>query len=642
MEGSGRRKKSVVNLLGKEVDAHTKEMIEATVAMSMGGVKSGTVNVEPTAAPGPNDEELRNIAALDVVLREPIMCGGFRTFLERNYCAENLLCWKEVEEFKSLTDQSSLRLRAKEIYKDFIADMAPLEVNVDHHVRLAVEATLADPAKEIEPSFFNLIQRELFDLMRKDSFLKFLTDPTYHSSKAVMEQVRCLRSGRSPESDVGIVTERDWNVLLATAVEVELPPGTRLVEQGLENGILYRLVEGRLLVEKASPSGPPMVVAEITRPGTVFGEMSLLGSFGIASASIVVGGLEGAKVAQIEVPFLNAVFLTEPLLAQKFFSNMGARLSNLLRDISSLQTPEEARANKRRSTHMVHREEAIKRAREEEEAALRTDQAFNALFRLKGEILIKVFRASLDRVVQRKGLLYITKRLVCFHAKVFGQSTKEVFRIVEITGVSQSDTAKASILKLQVGRRALKFTMSRVDAPQALNIIQELIGAKKQRYATPNCLRRSSIIDDDTSMTGPDWDLLLSGSMSFTSLDQASLVFHPGDVIVQEGKRYSAIFQIASGSCKIEKAVPGSESHSVVLGILKAGEIFGEMSFFTDNSASATVVAEEEVEMYMIDGEFVKTSLSKTHPDVMIKFYRYLCSVISRRIEQREEEGWGR
>ena len=73
-----------------------------------------------------------------------------------------------------------------------------------------------------------------------------------------MEQVRCMRSGRSPDSDVAsIVTERDWNVLLATAVEVELAPGTRLVEQGLENGILYRLVEGRLLVEKASPSYAP-------------------------------------------------------------------------------------------------------------------------------------------------------------------------------------------------------------------------------------------------------------------------------------------------------------------------------------------------------------------------------------------------
>ena len=184
--------------------------------------------------------------------------------------------------------------------------------------------------------------------------------------------------------------------------------------------------------------------------------------------------------------------------------------------------------------------------------------------------------------------------------------------------------------------------MTKQDAAQALNIIQELIGAKKKRYTSPNCLRRSSIIDEDTSMTSKDWDLLLAGSMSYTSLDQASLCFNAGDVIIQEGKRYSAIFQIASGSCKIEKALPGNEAHSVVLGTLKAGEIFGEMSFFTDKVASATVVAEEDVEMYMIDGEYVKTTLSKTHSDVMIKFYRYLCSVISRRIEQREEEGWGR
>lgn len=184
--------------------------------------------------------------------------------------------------------------------------------------------------------------------------------------------------------------------------------------------------------------------------------------------------------------------------------------------------------------------------------------------------------------------------------------------------------------------------MTKVEAAQALNMLQELIGAKKKRYTSPNSLRRSSIIDEETSMLSRDWDMLLAGSMSFTTLDQASLVFNAGDVIIQEGKRYSAIFQIASGACKIEKALPGSESHSVVLGTLKAGEIFGEMSFFTEEAASATVVAEEEVEMYMIDGEYVKTSLSQSNPEVMIKFYRYLCSVISGRIEQREEEGWGR
>jgi len=639
----------MVNLVGGTalIDEATLDEIENTLTSSMGGVKTArSVSVEPTSNPGPDDDELRNMAALDVVLREPIMRSGFRAFLEQNYCAENLFCWREIEEFKTLTDQDSLRLRAAEIYKDFIADMAPLEVNVDHFVRKAVEARLANMEEPLEPSFFNFVQREVFDLMRKDSFLKFLSDPTYQSSRNIMEQVRCMRGGSRTDATAStVLTERDWNVLLAAAVEVELPPGTRLVEQGLENGILYRLIDGKLLVEKASPSGSPMVVAEITQPGTVFGEMSLLGSFGIASASIVVDGLAGAKVAQIEVPFLNAVFLTEPNLAQKFFTNMGVRLSSLLMEISSLQSPQDdrTRPGRRRSTRMMDMDEAMKRAKEEEEAALRSDAVFNALFRQKGEILIKVFKASLDRVVSRKGLLYITKNLVCFHAKVFGQSTKELIRIREISSISVSDTSKHSILRIQVKKKTIKLALSKVDALQVHGVIQELMGAAKQSGAgSPAPMRRSSIIEEDTAMTSEDWDLLLSQSMQYTSLGQQSLSYLAGDVVIHEGKKYSAIFQIASGSCKIEKTVPGHEQHSVVLGRLSAGEIFGEMSFFTNNPASATVLAEDDVEMYMVDGDFVKTMLAKSHPAIMIKFYRYLCSVLSARIQQREEEGWGR
>ena len=46
----------------------------------------------------------------NVILKEPILCSGFRKFLTLSFSAENLLFYKEIENYRCLFDPFELRL----------------------------------------------------------------------------------------------------------------------------------------------------------------------------------------------------------------------------------------------------------------------------------------------------------------------------------------------------------------------------------------------------------------------------------------------------------------------------------------------------------------------------------------------------
>lgn len=66
------------------------------------------------------------------------------------------------------------------------------------------------------------------------------------------------------------------------------------------------------------------------------------------------------------------------------------------------------------------------------------------------------------------------------------------------------------------------------------------------------------------------------------------------------------IFQIGKGSCRVEKLMEGK---SKVLGRMESGEVFGEISFLEGGKTSATIVADEETEIYAIEGVRLKVRM---------------------------------
>lgn len=78
-------------------------------------------------------------------------------------------------------------------------------------------------------------------------------------------------------------------------------------------------------------------------------------------------------------------------------------------------------------------------------------------------------------------------------------------------------------------------------------------------------------------------------------------------------------------------------AYSKIVGRLDAGEIFGEMSFMQGEGASASVMADSEVELYRIEGHILNT-LFEWKPTLGARFFKYLCVVIEKRIQTREAQ----
>jgi len=174
-------------------------------------------------------------------------------------------------------------------------------------------------------------------------------------------------------------------------------------------------------------------------------------------------------------------------------------------------------------------------------------------------------------------------------------------------------------------------------------------------------------------MTKHDWELLLKGAKEQT--------FKSGDVIVREGDPAAQRFYyIVSGTCRIEKlinpdqklntsgndldkkpkekrrsksptgeksaaAAAASQSSSdtatqtkpqtIALNALHESETFGEVSFLFNAPASAYVIADTDVLVYVIEGRFVNLLFVK-YPYIAGRFYHYLASVVARRLKRQE------
>lgn len=83
-------------------------------------------------------------------------------------------------------------------------------------------------------------------------------------------------------------------------------------------------------------------------------------------------------------------------------------------------------------------------------------------------------------------------------------------------------------------------------------------------------------------------------------------VFPPGSVIIREGDVGDAAYMIVSGRCKISRRV-GSEHE--VLGTMNAGDVFGEMALLLSEPRAATIEAEDNVTVLVLDQRTLSAGL---------------------------------
>ena len=102
-----------------------------------------------------------------------------------------------------------------------------------------------------------------------------------------------------------------------------------------------------------------------------------------------------------------------------------------------------------------------------------------------------------------------------------------------------------------------------------------------------------------------------------------------GQAIIEEGSAISAVYVIASGRVRISHRVAGSVSAEIV-GPRGPGEILGEMSYIDGQSASATLVADGDVEVFRIDYPDIDSLVAGNDGFAMRLYHSLLISLCQR------------
>ncbi|XP_063076371.1 regulator of G-protein signaling 20 [Engraulis encrasicolus] len=128
--------------------------------------------------------------SFDKLMHCPSGRSAFRQFLRTEFSEENMLFWLACEEFsKESSNKGTVEERARLIYEDYISILSPKEVSLDSRVREVINRNMLEPNSQT----FDDAQLQIYTLMQRDSYPRFLNSPFYKNLlKTLSEQ--------SPES----------------------------------------------------------------------------------------------------------------------------------------------------------------------------------------------------------------------------------------------------------------------------------------------------------------------------------------------------------------------------------------------------------------------------------------------------------
>uniref|UniRef100_A0A8D0G8B6 Regulator of G-protein signaling 12 n=1 Tax=Sphenodon punctatus TaxID=8508 RepID=A0A8D0G8B6_SPHPU len=110
------------------------------------------------------------------LLQDPAGVRYFSEFLRKEFSEENILFWQACEYFNHVPahDKKELSYRAREIFNKFLCSKATTPVNIDSQAQLADDVLNAP-----HPDMFKEQQLQIFNLMKFDSYTRFLKSPLY-------------------------------------------------------------------------------------------------------------------------------------------------------------------------------------------------------------------------------------------------------------------------------------------------------------------------------------------------------------------------------------------------------------------------------------------------------------------------------
>jgi len=113
---------------------------------------------------------------------------------------------------------------------------------------------------------------------------------------------------------------------------------------------------------------------------------------------------------------------------------------------------------------------------------------------------------------------------------------------------------------------------------------------------------------------------------AFAKMEHTLCEFRQGDTVIKDGESLTSVYLLIKGSVLISKKVNDAP---IRLAKLRPGEIFGEMSYFSNRSRQSNVIANEDVLAIKIDEKFFKYA----KPAIKDKINSYFIKVLVNRLD---------
>eukprot|EP00735_Rhodelphis_limneticus_P011257 TRINITY_DN4337_c0_g1::TRINITY_DN4337_c0_g1_i1::g.21172::m.21172 TRINITY_DN4337_c0_g1::TRINITY_DN4337_c0_g1_i1::g.21172 ORF type:complete len:731 (-),score=204.27,sp/Q555L8/Y4695_DICDI/22.66/2e-12,cNMP_binding/PF00027.24/2.1e-11,FCH/PF00611.18/4.1e-10,RGS/PF00615.14/6.8e-08,RGS/PF00615.14/1.6e+03,GRAM/PF02893.15/0.00091,SapB_2/PF03489.12/3.8e+03,SapB_2/PF03489.12/3.7e+02,SapB_2/PF03489.12/3.4 TRINITY_DN4337_c0_g1_i1:95-2287(-) len=295
-------------------------------------------------------------------------------------------------------------------------------------------------------------------------------------------------------------------------------------------------------------------------------------------------------------------------------------------------------------------------ARQKELQARQKEMMFRKAFAVElppTEQFCASFTCSLEKqLVMVAGEIGVFERRFCFTGTMFGVPQKICLDMRNIAAVDAKDGPDGGLVicgtdgKMysfsQFGavgataagrgqdagktwRDALAVVQKAWDANRLLTMAASSAQSSAPDQATPTETPQDGLTDE---VTWEDWQPLLQGA--------TCLELKKDEVILQEGKPVLHLYQVSTGSVKLEKSVPDGSTMSVTS--LGAGDMYGGANFITGAASTYALTADcDGTKVYEIPFTAVRTAMS-TRPEAKARLLLALARVIALHHSQQKDD----
>lgn len=125
-------------------------------------------------------------------------------------------------------------------------------------------------------------------------------------------------------------------------------------------------------------------------------------------------------------------------------------------------------------------------------------------------------------------------------------------------------------------------------------------------------------------------EFLTATDRNLLSVRSKKLTFGPEQALIREGDPSWAVYLVTAGKARVER-------NGRAIATLEEGDVFGEMSFLESGAASATVIAEGELSVELIETSELH-KVFESFPHLGARFFRSIAVTLSRRLRETSRQ----